>query len=625
VSSRLRFACRRTWLCCVPGRVLAALVLAAGLLLPPPARAADLLGCSFESAEELARLAREDGARVLDHRGRFLAGLGRYYATPVAVEDLPRHLVDALVTSEDRRFFEHDGVDYRALGRALIANLAAFDIVQGGSTLTQQTLENACFRRDPELLRKVKELATAGSFESVLAKREILYVYLNTIYFGRRAYGVQAAARVYFDKYAQALTPLESALLVQLIPAPNLYNPLADPKLARKRAHALLDRMVELDHLPAKVAARAKREKPVLASPQGAVPGYYAGGQLQAGWFATWAKKQAEALAPDLAGLPTLRTTLWPELQAIAAKRLEQALAREGKRLGVDQGAVLVMSPGGEILAMVGGRDFRRSQWNNATQAKRQPGSAFKLFVYLAALERGLGPAAPVQDEPLTLSGVAIRNFDNTFRGRIPLAEAFAFSSNPAAIRLARGHVQQVQDVARRLGITAPLTSDPGMALGVSELTLLDLTSAYAALANGGRRVDPRGLVEIRDGLDRTVWCDPAPPAPAVLAKAEVQAMRGLLEGVVRDGTGRAADPGFFAAGKTGTTDDYKDAWFIGFTDRFVAGVWLGNEQAQAMKGVTGGGLPARIWREIMTDAAKLPRYQRQACRLPATLTAGPT
>jgi penicillin-binding protein 1A len=621
VSSRLRVACRRFR----PFRVAAALVLAAGLLLAPPARAADLLGCSFESAEELARLAREDGARVLDHRGRFLAGLGRYYATPVGIEALPRHLVDALVTSEDRRFFEHDGVDYRALGRALIANLAAFDIVQGGSTLTQQTLENACFRRDPELLRKVKELATAGSFESVLAKREILYVYLNTIYFGRRAYGVQAAARVYFDKYAQALTPLEAALLVQLIPAPNLYNPLADPKLARKRAHALLDRMVELDHLPAKVAARAKREKPVLASPQGAVPGYFAAGQLHAGWFATWARKQAEALAPGLAGLPTLRTTLWPELQAIAARRLEQALARKGKRLGVDQGAVLVMSPGGEILAMVGGRDFRRSQWNNATQARRQPGSAFKLFVYLAALERGLGPTTPVQDEPLTLSGVAIRNFDNRFRGRIPLAEAVAFSSNPAAIRLARGHVQQVQDVARRLGITAPLTSDPGMALGVSELTLLDLTSAYAALANGGRRVDPRGLVEIRDGLDRTVWCDPAPASARVLAKAEVQAMRGLLEGVVRDGTGRAADPGFFAAGKTGTTDDHKDAWFIGFTDRFVAGVWLGNERAQAMKGVTGGGLPARIWREIMADAAKLPRYQRQPCRLAATLTAGPT
>jgi penicillin-binding protein 1A len=355
------------------------------------------------------------------------------------------------------------------------------------------------------------------------------------------------------------------------------------------------------------------------------VPGYFAGGQLHAGWFATWARKQAEALAPDLAGLPTLRTTVWPELQAIAAKRLEQALAREGKRLGVDQGAVLVMSPGGEILAMVGGRDFRRSQWNNATQARRQPGSAFKLFVYLAALERGLGPATPVQDEPLTLSGVAIRNFDSTFRGRIPLADAFAFSSNPAAVRLARGHVPEVQDVARRLGITAPLTSDPGMALGVSELTLLDLTSAYAALANGGRRVDPRGLVEIRDGLDRTVWCDPAPATASVLAKAEVQAMRGLLEGVVRDGTGRAADPGFFAAGKTGTTDDFKDAWFIGFTGRFVAGVWLGNERAQAMKGVTGGGLPARIWREIMADAAKLPRYQRQPCRLPATLAAGPT
>ena len=241
-----------------------AAALAVGLgLLASPAQAADLLGCSFDSADELMRLARGDGARVLDHRGGFVAGLERYYGPPMKVEDLPRHLIDALVVSEDRRFFEHSGVDYRALGRAVLANLAAFDIVQGGSTLTQQTLENACFRRDPELLRKIKELAAAGSFEAVLAKREILYVYLNTIYSGR-AYGVQAAARVYFDKYAQALTPLESALLVRLIPAPNHYNPQANPRKALKRAGRLLDRMAALGFLSKTAAAKAKREKPAV-------------------------------------------------------------------------------------------------------------------------------------------------------------------------------------------------------------------------------------------------------------------------------------------------------------------------------------------------------------------------
>ncbi|HEX6010388.1 MAG TPA: biosynthetic peptidoglycan transglycosylase [Geminicoccaceae bacterium] len=242
-----------------------AAALAVGLgLLASPAQAADLLGCSFDSADELVRLARGDGARVLDHRGGFVAGLERYYGPPMKVEDLPRHLIDALVVSEDRRFFEHSGVDYRALGRAVLANLAAFDIVQGGSTLTQQTLENACFRRDSELLRKIKELAAAGSFEAVLAKREILYVYLNTIYSGCRAYGVQAAARVYFDKYAQALTPLEPALLVRLIPAPNHYNPQANPRKALKRAGRLLDRMAALGFLSKTAAAKAKREKPAV-------------------------------------------------------------------------------------------------------------------------------------------------------------------------------------------------------------------------------------------------------------------------------------------------------------------------------------------------------------------------
>ena len=235
--------------------------LAVGLgLLASPAQAADLLGCGFDSADELMRLARGDSARVLDHRGGFVAGLERYYGPPMKVEDLPRHLIDALVVSEDRRFFEHS-VDYRALGRAVLANLAAFDIVQGGSTLTQQTLENACFRRDPELLRKIKELAAAGE-QAILAKREIL-LYLNTIYSGR-AYGVQAAARVYFDKYAQALTPMESALLVRLIPAPNHYNPQANPRKALKRAGRLLDRLAALGFLSKTAAAKAKREKPAV-------------------------------------------------------------------------------------------------------------------------------------------------------------------------------------------------------------------------------------------------------------------------------------------------------------------------------------------------------------------------
>jgi penicillin-binding protein 1A len=348
------------------------------------------------------------------------------------------------------------------------------------------------------------------------------------------------------------------------------------------------------------------------------VPRYYAGGRLHTGWFATWARQEAEALAPEAGGTATLRTTLWPELQAIAAKRLARALREDGPHQGFDQGAVLVMSLAGEVLAMVRGRDFRTSQWNNAHQARRQPGSAFKPFVYLTALERGLRPDEPVEDAPLDLDGAAIRKLDGRYRGRIPLAEALAVSSNVAAVRLARGHVPEIQEVARRLGVTAPPTGEVRLALGVSELTLLEFTGAYAAAASGGRPVAPRGLVEVRDRLDRVVWCDPGTPAaePA-LAADDARAMRAMLEGVIRRGTGKAAAPGFFAAGKTGTTNDFKDAWFVGFTDRFVAGVWLGNERGHAMDGVTGGGLPARIWRDVIREATKLPRYRRLPCEQP--------
>ncbi len=600
------------------------LALAVAGLPPLPARAASILGCSFEDAADLVRLTRRPGFRVLDARGGFVAGLRNYYAPPVPVRRLPPHLLDALVTSEDRRFFEHAGIDPLGLLRAAIQDVRAMGFAQGGSTLTQQALKNTCFRDDPAIVRKLKELVTARDLEAALGKSDILEVYLNSIFFGgTRAgiWGIQAAARVYFDKYAEELTPLESAVLVQLVPAPNRYNPLVAPDEARRRAVRLLDRMVEEGRLSAGEARKAKAQKLVFARSAPGLPGYYARSP-QTGWFAQWTRAESERRVGSQPGVVTVDTTLRSDIQAIAERQLGTALARQGKLAGIEQGAAIVMSHAGEVLAMVGGRDYRSLQWNNATQARRQPGSAFKPFVYLAALERGLAPSSPANDTPLRLRSGTIRNHDGVYRGKIPLAEALAHSSNPAAVRLAIGHVPEVVDVARRLGIEAPLTNEVGIALGISEVTLLELTGAYAGIANGGRRVTPGTVLAIRDNADRTVWCRPPPDRPRVARADHVKALDAMLAGTVRTGTGRnAAVPGLRVAGKTGTTDDFRDAWFVGYTDRFVVGVWLGNEKPTPMKAVTGGGLPALVFRGIVKEAHALPPSPTPpTCRLDPAL-----
>jgi penicillin-binding protein 1A len=601
---------------------LAGAALAIGIALSStlPAAAADILGCQFADAADLVRLTRRPGFRVLDAKGGFVAGLRNYYAPAVAVSKLPPYLLDALVISEDQRFFEHAGIDPLGLLRAAVADVRAMGFAQGGSTLTQQALKNTCFQDDPALVRKLKELITAGDLEAALSKPDILEVYLNSIFFGgTRAgiWGVQAAARVYFDKYAEALTPLESAVLIQLVPAPNRYNPHVAPELARERASRLLDRMVERRRLSAKEAKKAKAQKLAFTGPATGLPGYY-GRSPQSGWFAQWARAEAERRVGPQTGIVTASTTLRPDIQAIAERQLGTALARQGKLAGIGQGAAVVLSHSGEVLAMVGGRDFRSLQWNNATQARRQPGSAFKPFVYLAALERGLLPSSPARDTPLELRTATIRNHDGVYRGRITLGEALAHSSNPAAVRLAIGHVPEVIDVARRLGIASPLTDEVGLALGISEVSLLELTGAYAGFANGGRMVTPETVLSIRDNAERTIWCREPPARPRVIRADHAKALDGMLTGVIRNGTGaRAAIPGLRTAGKTGTTDDFRDAWFVGYTDRFVVGVWLGNEKPTPMKGVTGGGLPAQIWRGIVKEAHALPVTGAPAsCRL---------
>ena len=550
---------------------------------------------------------RERGLRVLGARGEFVAARGAYYAPPVPFPHLPKHLVGALVASEDRRFYDHFGLDPLSLARALWST--ATGRTQGGSTLTQQTLKEIYLKTHSPILRKlVEEPLLAPVLELNLSKEDILYVYLNRVFFGGGAYGVEAASRVYFGKYARDLSLLESAVLVSLLPAPNRFNPHRNPERAVQRAHRVIEQMVEQDRLAPAEAERAKRQRLAVAAPRSAWGGFHPQG-AQVGWFARWAEQEADGLTDARSGTRTVLTTLDARIQKSAERHLGEALERHGGRLNIEEGAVVVMRPAdGAVLAMVGGRDFRATEWNNATQARRQPGSVAKLFVYLAALERGMPPTQTVSDAPLGAGGRPVRNFDDRYGGDIPLEVALARSSNTAAVRLAAGDTAAVRGVARRLGVSADMEDGEAgdLALGTWEARLVELVAAFAAVANGGFRVAPWTAQEMRGNDGSIVFVRAERPRERVLRAQHALEMRRMLAAAVRDGTGRAANPGFWAAGKTGTTSENRDAWFVGFTERLAAGVWLGNAASSTpMNGVSGGGLPAQIWRSIMVDAAR--------------------
>jgi penicillin-binding protein 1A len=555
----------------------------------------------FVDPQKLVIDNREPGVRVIGRRGEFAAARGAYYAPPIPLAQMPTHLVHALVATEDRRFYEHLGLDPRAIARALVSTITGRR--QGGSTLTQQALKEVYLRRYNAFLRKaVAEPVLAPLLELNMSKEDILFVYLNRVFFGGSAYGIEAASRVYFGKSARDLSVIEGATLVSLLPAPNRLNPHRSPDLARERAGRVIERMVEQGYLSRAEANRAKARRLPLVPPRSAWGGFHSSG-VGSGWIARHAEQEANTVSPERVGTRTLLTTLDLVLQKSAERHLADALRRHPS---VEQGAVVVMRPHGALLAMVGGRDYQQTEWNHATQARRQPGSIAKLFVYLAALERGMTPEQTVSDAHLSVGGRPVRNFDDRYLGDISMFAALARSSNTTAVRLASGHLTGVREVARRLGLGTDLSGEAGdLALGTYEATLLELTSAYATLVNGGRRVEPYCVEEIRGNRGGSLYGRVARQPEMVIRPQHVRDMCRMLSEVVRSGTGRAADPGVWAAGKTGTTTGNRDAWFIGFTDRLVAGVWLGNTSPLPMTDVTGGGLPARIWRAVITDSMR--------------------
>ncbi len=536
--------------------------------------------------------------RVLARDGSVLAerGQGNDF---VALDRLPRHLVDAVMATEDRRFMTHWGLDPAGLGRAAFANLRAGRTVQGGSTLTQQLAKNLFLSTDRTFSRKLEELVLAIWLELRLTKREILELYLNRVYFGGGAYGVEAAAQRFFAKSARTVTLGEAAVIAGLLKAPSKFSPFANPGHARARARVVLGAMRDARVISPLSAASAIRQSVQFADP-------VAGRRPNGLEFAVdYVLDQMPPMASVGKREIVVETTIDAPLQRQAQAALEAMLAKEGTSSNVGQGALVVLDTSGGVRALVGGRSWAESQFSRAVKSRRQPGSAFKPFVYLAAVENGLGPDSIVLDEPVEIGGWSPRNEDGRYRGATTLRQALAHSINTVAVRLLHEvGVERVTLVARRLGIATKLRPDASMALGTSEVGVLELTSAYAVLAAGGLAVEPHALRRILTS-DGEVLFERTDARPRmVVAPDTVGVMNTLMNGVLVSGTGRrAAFPRHQAAGKTGTTQDFRDAWFVGYTSHLVAGVWLGNDDGQPMNRVAGGGLPATLWRDVMSLA----------------------
>ncbi len=545
--------------------------------------------------DKLETPSRRPSVTLTASDGSVLATYGDLHGGAVRFNEVPPYLVQAIVATEDRRFFDHAGVDAIGILRAAFANLRAGAVRQGGSTLTQQLAKNLFLTPERSLKRKIQELLLAFWLEARFTKQQIFTIYLNRVYLGAGTYGIAAASQLYFNRPPRALTLRQAAVIAGLLKAPSRYSPLRDPKAAIERSDRVLANMVAAGFVGKTDVAAARRSPPGFAARRAGSGARY---------FSDWLLERAAGFVGRTDSDIVIRTTLSPSLQRIGEQKLEAVLKRSGPRRNAHQGALVALSPDGAIRAMVGGTDYGESQFNRVTQALRQPGSAFKLFVFLAGLEGGLTPDTPVIDGPITVDGWQPRNYDGRYLGRVSLRDALAQSLNTAAVRVSEqvGR-RKVVEVAERLGITASLKAHPSVALGVSEVSPLELTSAYAVLANSGYPAWPYGITEIRDGDGRLLYRRSNDSAGRLIDPKTVAALQSMLQEVVTSGTGKAARLDRPAAGKTGTSQDYRDAWFIGFTAELVAGVWVGNDNSAPMKRVTGGSLPAQIWHGFMADA----------------------
>ncbi|MFT3967963.1 MAG: transglycosylase domain-containing protein [Sphingobium sp.] len=531
--------------------------------------------------------------------GQFITRKGANVAEPVKIADLPEHVPQAFIAIEDKRFYSHWGIDPRGIARAFWQNLRAGGVRQGGSTITQQLAKGAFLTADRTAARKLREVAIAFWLELWLSKDQILERYLSNVYFGDNVYGLRAASRHYFNREPEKLSLSQAALLASVLKAPSRLAPTENLKGARERASLVTQAMVDAGFItaaernalpPARLDVR-----PVAESTSGT-------------YFSDWVLPEARDRAGSVYGVQTVATTLDSTIQRIATRAIGRA------PLGKAQVAVVVMRPDGTVVAMIGGRNYRDSAFNRAVQARRQPGSTFKLFVYLAAIRAGMTPDDPVDDSPITEGEYRPSNHDGRYRGKITLRQAFAASSNVAAVRLAQKvGIRNVIQVARDLGVTAPLPENLSVALGSSGLSLIELTQAYAAVAGGRYPVRAHGLPEKERG-----WFASLLDRQHRFSDDDLEMIRDLLASATRGGTGHRAALHTATFGKTGTTQDNRDALFVGYAGGLVTAVWVGNDDNSPLPGVSGGGLPARIWRDIMVSAVENGDVRREQTSVPA-------
>ena len=531
--------------------------------------------------------------------GAPFAARGIYRGDKLSADHLPKNLVDAVIAIEDRRFYEHGGIDPRGMFRAAWRNMSGHRGTEGGSTITQQLARLTYLSPERTLRRKVQEMMLAFWLESRLSKNEILANYLNSAYFGAGAFGVDAAAHRYFGKKAVDLDVSEAAMLAGLIRAPSHLSPSRNPKAATRRMDLVLEAMVETGALDKRKASEARNHPPDLAMPPETEP--------DDNYFLDTAEVEVKRLVGTPPLDMTVTTTFDPRLQDAAEQVVKNSLNGEGAQRHVGQAALIAMAPDGAVLAMVGGRNYTESQFNRTTQAHRQPGSLFKVFVYLTALSNGFTPDSTMVDQPVDIDGWQPKNYDEQYRGRVSLRTAFAQSLNSVAAQLAQAvGIDKVIATAKSLGVQSDLPTVPSLALGSAEVTLIDMTRALDAIATNSKSIAPYTIRSIKSQTTAPLLYT-RPDTTAERSDWNWAPMMQLLEAVVTEGTGKAARlPERRSAGKTGTTDEYRDAWFVGFTSDIVVGVWVGNDDNSPMDKVAGGEIPAKIWHDFVTEAEKI-------------------
>ena len=531
-------------------------------------------------------------------QGEVFAARGVFKGDKLTAADLPAHLAQAIIAIEDRRFYQHDGIDLRGILRAGWRNSQAGAAREGASTITQQLARLMFLSPERSYRRKVQEALLALWLESQLKKEDILLRYLNTAYFGAGAYGVDAAAKRYFGKKASDLSLVESAMLAGLVRAPSQLAPTRNFGGAKERQEVVLHTMVETKVLtPAE--AEAARGQPVnLRTPPETPPG--------TNYFVDMVAADVRRLLGSSSGDLALRTTLNLELQRLAEGVIERRLETEGPKKNVSQVALVALGRDGAVLALVGGRDYETSQFNRAIQAKRQAGSLFKLFVYLTALQRGYTPQSVVVDKPTQIGEWEPQNYSGGFRGSMALRNAFAHSINTIAVQLAdEVGIPAVIDTAKRMGIQSTLPAVPSLALGSAEVSLMEMTRAFGSVATNVQSLEPYSIRSIAGNSQQALYTKPAAGTEVAGQLAASRAMMiDMLQAVVNEGTGKAARiQNVAVGGKTGTTQEYRDAWFIGFAQDIIVGVWVGNDDNSPTNKVTGGDLPANIWRDFVGRA----------------------